>query len=120
MLVFLCNSCNDPLKFRKKDTIPRKDFVSILAEMHILDAMTSHHSFYGIYIPQDTLDIYGHIYKKYGYTRTDFDSTVAQYIMKPELFDRVYNEVLMKLNYMLDTLEKNSPVFEEEIEEDLQ
>ena len=79
-----------------------------------MDAATNHYQFYNIYSSQDTVDTYGGIFEKYGYTKAEFDTTVANYSRQPELYERVYNEVLMKLNYMLDTLQSNDPMFDTE------
>lgn len=102
----------DPVKFRSRNTIPKNDFVSILVEMHLMDVMTNHHAFYNKYSSKDSLDIYGYIFEKYGYSRVEFDSTVSNYTRNPVLYERVYNDVMLKLNYILDTLQKNDPKFE--------
>lgn len=77
-----------------------------------MEAITGKSEYYRKYSSKDTLDIYGPIIQKYGYSREQFDSTVASYVRKPEIYEKIYNEVLMKLNYMLDTLRKNDPMFE--------
>ncbi len=80
-----------------------------------MDAMIDSPPFYGKYSSQDTVDIYGSIFQKYGYTREKFDSTVSAYSRNPVRYERVYNDVLMKLNLILDTLQRQDPKFEKDI-----
>ncbi len=112
-LILTLTSCSEEFsRFSHRRTIPKNKFVSILAEIHIMEAITGKSEYYRKYSSKDTLDIYGPIIQKYGYSREQFDSTVASYVRKPEIYEKIYNEVLMKLNYMLDTLRKNDPMFE--------
>jgi len=119
LLVVMLSFCSDEFsRFHRRHTIPRNKFVAILSEIHIMEAITGKSEYYRKYSSKDTLDIYIHIIEKYGYTREEFDSTVASYSRSPERYEKVYNEVLMKLNYMLDTLRKNDPQFQHDQMED--
>ena len=55
-----------------------------------------------ISIEADSVDMLGPILLKYGVTRQKFDTTMYTYSRYPELMDEVYNEVLIRLNVMLD------------------
>ena len=116
ILIFSLSCCakSDPTKFKKKNTIPKDDFVSILVEMHVMDAMITSPEFYQKYSFQDTVEVYGSIFKKYGYTREEFDYTVSAYTKRPVRYDKIYNDVLMKLNFAIDTLQKQSPKFDKD------
>jgi hypothetical protein len=108
-------SCKDDLtKIRKGDIIPREKFVEILVRIHITDMITSGSSFFRTYEPGDTVDLYASVFERYNVTKADFDSTVAMYTRQPEVYLKVYDEVLLKLNYMLDTLKNNNPQFSKE------
>lgn len=85
----------------------------MLAEIHVMQVMSGRYEFFHKYSANDSIDFYSYIIEKYGYTRQDFDSTVAAYSRRPELYEKVYNEVLMKLHFMLDTLKKNDPEHKE-------
>ena len=50
----------------------------------------------------DSVDLLGPILEKYQVSRQMFDTTMYQYSRFPEIFDQVYNDVLTKLNIMLD------------------
>ena len=75
------------------------------------DALTSGPNFNRKFQAGDTVDINLWILKKHHVTKAQFDSTVAMYIRQPDVYLKVYDEVLMKLNYMLDTLKKNNPQY---------
>ncbi len=108
-------SCKDDLtKIKKRVIIPREKFVEILVGIHLTDVITTGSSYYRIYEPGDTVDLYASIFEKYQVTKAEFDTTVAMYIRQPEVYLKVYDEVLLKLNYMLDTLKNNNPLFSRE------
>ena len=113
-IILLFNCTQDPFNFRRGKNIPKDDFVSIIAEIHLMDAITDHHRLYNEFSSADTLHLYKYILDKYGYTQAEFDTTVVNYSRRPDKYERVYNEVLMKLNYMLDTLQQIDPVFEKD------
>lgn len=119
-LVILLSSCNeDPTKYKikKKKVVEREKFVDILAEIHLMDAITNNAEYFRKYEPEDSVDLYSSIFEKYGVTKARFDSTVSAYTKKPELYLEIYDEVILELNYRLDTLRDNTPQFEREEEE---
>jgi hypothetical protein len=112
-------SCKDDItKIKKKNLIPRRDFIEILAEIHLVDVMTNSPGFSRKFEAADTFELNQQIFDKHKVTKAQFDSTVSMYIRQPDVYIKVYDEVLLKLNYMLDTLKKNSPqYYKEAIEE---
>lgn len=121
-LLFLCvaiYACKDDFtKIKNKNLIPREDFVEILVGIHIADVLTSGPYFSRKIEAGDTVEINQSILKKYNVTKAQFDSTVAMYIHQPDIYNKVYDEVLLKLNYRLDTLKKNNPQFTSEATEE--
>jgi len=110
-------SCQDDItRIRKKELIPRDKFVEILIGIHLTDVITTGSSYYRMYQPVDTVDLYSELFKKHNVTKAEFDTTVAMYIRQPDVYLKIYDEVLLKLNYMLDTLKNNDPQFSKEIE----
>jgi hypothetical protein len=110
-------SCQDDItRIRKSEIIPRDKFVEILIGIHLTDVITTGSSYYRMYEPVDTVDLYSELFKKYNITKAEFDTTVAMYIRQPDVYLKIYDEVLLKLNYMLDTLKNNEPLFSKEIE----
>ena len=116
-LVLLLPSCaDDPTKVKipKKDAIDREEFVHILADIHLMDAITNNANYFRRYEPGDSVDLYNSIFEKYEVTKAEFDSTVALYTKKPDLYLEVYDEVIFELNFRLDSLRENPPKFERE------
>ncbi len=105
-------SCKDDLtKIKKKDLIPREKFIEILIGIHMTDVVISGSEYFRKYKPEDTLEVYAELFEKHQVTKAEFDSTVSMYIRQPDIYLKVYDEVLLKLNYMLDTLKNNDPQF---------
>lgn len=108
-------SCSDdPTKVRAKHVIKKEKVVDILADIHIMDAITNGPGYFRKYNANDSVDLYSAIFDKYGVDKADFDSTISYYSKKPELFLEIYDEVILELNYRLDTLRENEPKFEKE------
>jgi hypothetical protein len=89
-----------------KDFVPRDVFVDVLVDIHLLDGVTNDRKFYRRFEEVDSIDLLGPILEKHGVTLEMFDTTMVVYSRNPELLDQVYNDVLMKLNVMLDQNER--------------
>ena len=95
----------------KKKTISGEEFISadvlvdMLVDIHLVDGITNDPQFHRRY-EGDSIDLLGPILDKYSLTREMFDTTMAMYSRYPELLDQVYSEVLIKLNVMLDEIDK--------------
>lgn len=101
---------------KKKDSISGKAFiksevlVDVLVDIHLADGVTNDRKFNRKY-DADSIDVLSPILEKHKVSRKMFDTTLVVYSQHPELFDQVYNEVLIKLNVMLDENDKD-PVTE--------
>ncbi len=76
----------------------------------MMDAITNSPGYFRKYNQRDSLDLYSNIFEKHRISKADFDSTVAAYTRRPDLYKEIYDEVLLKLNMRLDKLleaEKN-------------
>ena len=82
--------------------VPREVLVEVLVDIHLMDGITNDRKFYRRYIDVDSIDLLGPIFEKYQITLEMFDTTMTEYSRYPLLLDQVYNDVLMKLNVMLD------------------
>ena len=76
--------------------------MDVLVDIHLVDGVTNDRKFFRRYENVDSIDVLGPILDKYNISRQMFDTTIYEYSRYPLLFDQVYNEVLMKLNIMLD------------------
>lgn len=88
-----------------KDFVPRDVLVNVLVDLHLMDAITNDRKFHRRY-EADSIDLVAPIFLKYDITQMMFDTTLAEYTRHPEQLDQVYNEVLIKLNVMLDENDK--------------
>ena len=99
--IILPYSCINKKEITGNDFIPREAFVDVLVDIHLVDGITNDRKFYRRY-ESDSLDLLSPILEKHNISRQKFDTTLYQYSRYPRLFDEVYNDVLMKLNIMMD------------------
>lgn len=99
----------------KKDPITGKEFltkemlVDVLVDIHLVDGITNDRKFYRRYPDVDSIDVLGPILEKYQISKHMFDTTMYTYSHRPDLFDLVYNEVLVKLNILMDENDQGNP-----------
>ena len=95
-LVFMMTSvsCQD------REKIPREEMVSILVDIHLLDGAIQQDRYRKKLEIPDSLNVYNHVLEKYGYTREQFDSTLNFYSRDPRKFERIYQDVMARLNRM--------------------
>ena len=94
--------CSQKKQISGKAFIPREELVDILVEIHLIDGITNDRKFYRRYDGVDSIDLLGPILEKHGVTVQMFDTTMFEYTRYPVLLDQVYNDVIMKLNIMMD------------------
>lgn len=116
LLTFL--SCSDdPTKFKSRKIIDREEFIEILIDIHLMDAVSNDPDYFRKYRDIDSIDLYSQIFEKHHVTQALFDSTVSAYTRRPDLYKEVYDEVLLKLNMQLDELRDLSNQMKEEQED---
>jgi hypothetical protein len=94
--------CGKKKKITGDEFIPKEVLVDILVDIHLMDGITNDRKFYRRYKDVDSIDLLGPILEKHQVSKQMFDTTMYEYSRYPELFDQVYQEVLMNLNIMLD------------------
>ncbi|MFO7668092.1 MAG: DUF4296 domain-containing protein [Bacteroidales bacterium] len=102
LMLIIASGCTKKTQISGKAYIPREVFVDLLVDLHLVDGITNDRKFYRLYEGVDSIDMLGPILEKYHVTKQMYDTTMYEYSRHPELFDQVYNDVLMKLNIMLD------------------
>ncbi|MFW5752266.1 MAG: DUF4296 domain-containing protein [bacterium] len=95
MLLF---SCSGEKEINKKYLIPREDFIHVLTDIHLADAMFISYEVKQKFKLSDSISYYGPILDEYGYTKQQLDSTLVYYSEHPGDYDKVYDEVLNKLS----------------------
>ncbi|MCK5066833.1 MAG: DUF4296 domain-containing protein [Bacteroidales bacterium] len=107
ILMMISPSCQKKKSITGKAFIKREVLVDVLVDLHLVDGVTNDRKFSRKY-DADSIDILSPILEKYQVTREMFDTTITTYSQHPELFDQVYNDVLIKLNVMLDENDKKT------------
>ena len=109
ILVMLTPACEKNKSITGKAFLEREVLVDVLVDIHLADAVTNDRKFNRKY-DADSIDILSPILEKHQVTKEMFDTTLIVYSQYPELFDKVYNDVLIKLNVMLDENDKKDPI----------
>ncbi len=104
-LAIAFSGCHKNSSITGKEYVPREVLVDVLVDLHLVDAITNDRKFHQRY-EADSIDLVTPILVKYNINQAMFDTTLAEYSRHPDLFDHVYNEVLIKLNVMLDENDK--------------
>jgi len=106
--LMLSAGCTKKKHIKGKEYVDREVLVNILVDIHLVDGITNDRKFYRRYENADSIDLLSPILDKYNVTHTQFDSTLAEYSRHPMLLDQVYTDVLMKLNVMLDEVDRET------------
>lgn len=109
------SSCHEKKHISGRAFVKRDVLVNVLVDIHLSDAVTNDRSFYRKF-EADSIDLLGPILDKYEISQARFDTTMKEYSQHPGLLDEVYNDVLRKLNILLEENEKKE---EEGMEEKL-
>lgn len=97
----IITGCLQKKDIRGDAFVEREVLVDMLVDIHLAEGVSNDRKFHHRF-EADSVDMLGPILQKYGVTRQMFDTTMYTYSRYPELMDEVYNEVLIKLNVMLD------------------
>ena len=87
-----------------KDLIPPETFVPVLIDMHITYAIQTSSEFRKLARDVDSVDTHNYIYDKHNISREMFDSTLVWYSRHPDLFTDIYDEVIMQLTQLHDSI----------------
>jgi len=108
LLMITFAACQKQKSITGKAFIEREVLVDVLVDIHLVDGVTNDRKFHRRY-DVDSIDILSPILEKHQVSRQMFDTTMFVYTRNPELLDLVYNDVLIKLNVMLDKNSKEEP-----------
>jgi len=103
-LLFSCASNETP-----DYVIPQEEMIDIIVDIHIIDGMMTVHTVRREILRQKTSNLYDEVFARYGYTRSDFDTSIYYYSLNINDYDEMYKEVLNKLS------EKEAKIKEEGI-----
>lgn len=97
--------CNREKKITGREFVSRDVLVNVITEIHLMDGITNDIKYYRKFNPGDSIDLYSSIFDKYGIDRKKYERTINEYSKSPQLLDKVYDEVLMKLKLLQDQVE---------------
>jgi len=101
VLLLICTSCgNSP----PRSLIPEEQLIPILVDFHLTYSIQQSPDFYRQIKPYDSIDVYSYIFEKHGFTKAEFDTTISWYLKNPEYYVEMYDEVIMNLTRMKDSL----------------
>ena len=92
----------------KKTVIPKKDLIPLLVDLHITDAIALDNSIRDMMNNPDSASVYGYVFKKHGYQRWQFDSTMKYYVNNTEKMRELYDEVYAELSRMEKEVNENN------------
>ena len=105
VLVLVLSGCIQKKSISGKEFVPEEVLIQVLLDLHLVDGITNDRKFHRRF-EADSIDVLNPILDKYSITHEMFDTTMLEYSRYPYLMDRVYNEVLIRLNVMLDENDK--------------
>ncbi len=98
--VFLFSCTHQETSVKRRDIIPEKDFILILEDIHLADAIISSPSLLSKYPGIDSISNYKDIMKSHGYTLDDMNKTLLYYSGKPEQLEEIYEVVIDNLSLL--------------------
>lgn len=98
--VFFISCIHHEGSIKRRDIIPEKDFIPILEDIHLADAIISNPSLVSRYPGLDTLSNYRDILTYHGYTLEELDKTILYYTGKPEQLEDIYEKVIDNLSQL--------------------
>lgn len=87
-----CNSGDVP-----EGIIPKDEFIEILTEVHIADAVLTEKGLYDRKLKDSSESYYNYIFVKYNINRAAFDKSLQYYGKNTEEFELMYNKVIAQL-----------------------
>jgi hypothetical protein len=88
-----------------RDVLEKEELVPLLMDLHMVYAIQSSVEYREIALEVDSVDNYTYIFEKHGVTKAVFDSSIAWYSRHPGLFTEIYDEVVMNLTQLQDSIE---------------
>lgn len=89
----------------QKDLLEKDEMIPLLVDLHMVYAIQSSVEFRKILLDTDSVDTHTYIFYKHGVSKAVFDSSIAWYSRHPTIFTEIYDEVVMNLTQMRDSLE---------------
>lgn len=98
--------CTPHHGIKKKYLLDRDIFVNLLVDIHLVYAIQGSSEYHEFSRKYDSIDIHSAVFDKYGVEQAAFDSTMSYYTKKPEDLVKIYDEVIMRLNQLQDSIKE--------------
>ena len=108
LLMVVLGACSN---WKEENLMPREDFVNVLVDLHLFDAIVTDHSLKAQLNDIDSTILYSSILKKHNTDRAKFDETLKWYTSQPKLIAEVYDEVFGIINKKDEELSHNLALF---------
>ena len=93
------------------EIIPKQEFITILTELHIADAILTEKSLYDRKLKDSTKSYYNYILIKHNMSRERFDNNLIYYAQDLEDFTLMYNEVIANIKLKLGGFKRRKSLF---------
>jgi hypothetical protein len=105
--IFLFLSCNAEKKPPKKYLLTRDQIIPVLVDLHLTFGIQATAEFHELTKLYDSIDVHSAIFKKHNVEKAAFDSTMSYYSDNPEYLIDIYDEVIMRLSKLQDSIKLN-------------
>lgn len=100
-------SCNADRKPPKKYLLTRDQLIPVLVDIHLTFAIQTTAEFHELTRLYDSIDLYSDIFIKHHVDKAAFDTTLSYYSKNPEYLIDIYDEVIMRLSKLQDSIKVN-------------
>ena len=105
ILLLILLSCNTSKPPPREYFIPREILVEVLVDMHLAYAVQATPTFRELSMEYDSVDAYSRVFLMHETTKQAFDSTMTYYSKNPKDLVNIYDEVIMKMTMINDSLQ---------------
>lgn len=104
LVLFIVLGCNADKKPSKKYLLTRDQIVLVLVDIHLTFAIQTTPEFHDLLMLYDSIDVHSGIFIKHHVDKAAFDSTLSYYSRNPENLISIYDEVIMRLSKLQDSI----------------
>lgn len=107
LVIFIVLSCNADRKPPKQYRITEDQLIDVLVDIHLIFAIQTAQEYRDLTLLYDSVDLHTSVFTKHHIDKAAFDSTLSYYTRKPETLIEIYDEVIMKLSKLQDSISQS-------------
>jgi len=104
LVLFMVLGCNADKKSSKKYLLTKDQMVAVLVDIHLAFAIQMIPEYHDLLKLYDSINVHSGIFIKHHIDKAAFDSTFSYYSRNPENLIDIYDEVIMRLSKMQDSI----------------